>query len=329
MRICIYGAGASGGHFAVKLADANHEVSVIARGPHLAAIRSSGLTLKLKDRVMQAKVTATSDPAALGKQDAVIVTVKATGLAAVADHIAPLIGRDTIVVFPQNGMSWWYALQLPADKPTPPALPIFALTDRYLKHMAIEQIAGGIIYSANEVESPGVVKNNSPSHNRLDFGPIDGRKPEVFAPLRDALNGAGLDAPEVTDIRQTVWHKLLITAGASTISLATRNMASISKVDPALGEIYVRIMQELLAVSAAHGYPFGLELDPPKMLQGLPDHKPSLLQDYEQGRPMEIAEMVLSLGAFARSVRIPTPTFGALAAIAARLAIDKGLYKPI
>ncbi len=328
MRICIFGAGASGGHFAVKLARAGHAVSVVARGPHLAAIRSSGLTLKLKDQVLQADVTATDDPTVLGVQDAVIVTVKATGLAAVADRIAPLVGPDTVVVFPQNGMSWWYPLNLPSDKPALPRLPIFALAERFLKHMTVSQIAGGIIYSANEVEAPGVIKNNSPARNRLDFGPIDGRAPNVFAPLRDALTGSGLQAPEIADIRQTVWHKLLITASGSTISLATRNKASISKTDPALGEVYIRIVEELLAVSAAHGYPLKSELEPEKMLQGLLDHKPSLLQDYEQGRPMEIGEMVLSLIDFARAVNIATPTYGALAAITARLAADKGLYSP-
>ena len=328
MRICIFGAGASGGHFAVKLAEAGHAVSVVARGPHLAAIRSSGLTLKLKDRVMQAKVAATDDPAVLGVQDAVIVTVKATGLAGIADHIAPLIGRDTVVVFPQNGMSWWYPLKLPASKPLPPQIPVFALADRFLKHMTVSQIAGGIIYSANEVEAPGVIKNNSPARNRLDFGPIDGREPQVFAPLRAALISAGLEAPDIADIRQTVWHKLLITASGSTISLATRNKASISKTDPALGELYIRIVRELLAVSAAHGYPLERVLDPDAMLKGLLDHKPSLLQDYEQGRPMEIGEMVLSLIDFARAANVATPTYDALAAITARLAIDKGLYSP-
>jgi 2-dehydropantoate 2-reductase len=328
LRICIFGAGASGGHFAAKLAEAGHAVSVVARGPHLAAIQSCGLTLKLKDRVMQAKVTATDDPAVLGFQDAVLVTVKATGLAAAADRIAPLVGPETVVVFPQNGMSWWYPLELPASKPVPPQVPVFALADRFLKHMTVAQIAGGIIYSANEVEAPGVIRNNSPARNRLDFGPIDGRAPKVFAPLRDALTGSGLEVPEIADIRQTVWHKLLITASGSTISLATRNKASISKTDAALGKVYIRIVQELLAVSAAHGYPLEQDLDPEKMLQGLLDHKPSLLQDYEQGRPMEIGEMVLSLIDFARAAEIATPTYDALAAITARLAVDKGLYNP-
>lgn len=328
MRICIFGAGASGGHFAVKLAEAGHAVSVVARGPHLAAIQASGLTLKLKDRVMQANVAATDDPAVLGPQDAVIVTVKATGLSAVADHIAPLVGRDTVVVFPQNGMNWWYPLKLPADKPLPPQIAIFALADQFLKHMTVSQIAGGIIYSANEVEAPGVIKNNSPTRNRLDFGPIDGREAQVFSPLRDALISSGLEAPEIADIRRTVWHKLLITASGSTISLSTRNKASISKTDPALGEVYIRIVRELLAVSAAHGYPLERELDPDVMLKGLLDHKPSLLQDYEQGRPMEIGEMVLSLIDFARAAQVATPTYDALAAISARLAIDRGLYSP-
>lgn len=327
MRICIFGAGASGGHFAVKLAQAGHDVSVVARGPHLAAIKSSGLTLKLKDQILNAKVRATDDPSALDKQDAVLVTVKATALPVITEQIRAVVAQHTVVVFPQNGMSWWYPVELPADKPTPPPLPIFRLGSRFLRHMSVNQIAGGIIYSANEVEAPGVIKNNSPARNRLDFGPIDGRTPDVFAELRLALQASAIEAPSIDDIRATVWHKLLITAAGSTISLATQNKASVSKSDPALGELYTRIVKEHLAVAAAHGYSLGNVIDPERMRQGLLDHKPSLLQDYEQGRPMEIAEMVLSLLDFARAANIATPTYDALAAICARLAIDKKLYE--
>jgi 2-dehydropantoate 2-reductase len=326
VRICIYGAGASGGHFAVRLARAGHDVSVIARGPHLAAIREKGLQLRSGDEVLSATVAAGEKPGDLGPQEAVIVATKATALPVIAAQIAPVVGKDTLVIFPQNGMTWWYPVGLPAQHPAPPAIPIFDLAKPFLAAMRPDQVIGGIIYSANEVEAPGVIKNNSPTHNRLEIASIAalsrGRTDRI-SELRASFESAGILSPDPGDIRAAVWTKLVNNMSGSTIGLATASPSDGARKDPALAEIYCRVMREGLSIAAAHGY--ALDLDPKRMLARLLDHKASILQDYEQGRPMEIAEIVLAPLAFARSARIATPTLDTIAALVTKLAKDRGL----
>lgn len=326
MRICIYGAGASGGHFAVRLARAGHDVSVIARGAHLAAIREKELQLRSGDEVLSATVAAGEKPGDFGPQDVVIVATKATALPVIAAQIAPLVGKDTLVVFPQNGMTWWYPVGLPSRHPAPPAIPIFDLAKPFLAAMRPDQVIGGIIYSANEVEAPGVIKNNSPTHNRMEIAAIDqaGGKGGELDALRAEFESAGILSPDPGDIRAAVWTKLVNNMSGSTIGLATASPSDGARKDPALSEIYRRVMREGLRIAAAHGYP--LDLDPDRMLGRLLNHKASILQDYEQGRPMEIAEIVLAPVAFARVAKIATPTLDTVAAIVTKLARDRGLF---
>jgi 2-dehydropantoate 2-reductase len=325
MRICVYGAGATGGHLAVKLATAGHDVAVVARGDHLAAIRAQGLSLIEGDLQRTAQVQATDDPALLGQQDLVMTAVKATGLAAVADRLAPLVGPRTLVAFPQNGMAWWYPTGLPAGWPAPPDIAVFRLGQRFLQVLRPGQVLGGSLYSANEVIAPGVVRNTSPGRNGLTLGAIvPGREADV-AQVREALEAAGIRSPAVQDIRQTLWSKLLINMSGSTIALATENRSSICRTDPALAEIYRRVIREGLEITRAHGYALDGIVDAERLLGGLLDHKPSLLQDYEQRRPMEVAEIVEAPIAFARAQGVPTPTLDTLAAIVVRRARDRGL----
>ena len=325
MRICIYGAGATGGHFAVKLARAGHDVSVIARGPHLAAIRENGLTLRAGGETLTAKVKASENAMDFGAQDVVIVATKATALPSIAAQIAPVIGKDSLVVFPQNGMTWWYPIGLSEKHPTPPKLPIFDLTASFLSAMRVDQIAGGLIYSANEVAAPGVILTNSPDRNRMDIGAIDGRGSDTIPALRKALGDTGIVSPDPGDIRAAVWAKLLTNMSGSALALATGNRSDGTRDDAALREIYMRIAREGLAIAAAHGFPLADKLDPERMVARLLNHKPSLLQDYEQGRPMEIAEIVFAPVAFARSANLATPTLDTVAAIVTKMARDRGL----
>lgn len=323
MRICIYGAGASGGHFAVRLARAGHDVSVIARGPHLAAILDGGLRLRTGGEVLTAEVAASAAPKDFGPQDMVIVAAKATALPSIAPQIAPLVGRDTYVIFPQNGMAWWYPVGLPAQKPMPPAIPIFDLAKPFLAAMRADQVLGGTIYSANEIEAPGVIKNNSPDHNRLEFAAIGDREPAAVAAIRQDLERAGILSPVPGDIRAAIWTKLVNNMSGSAIGLATRSNSDGARKDKAMSEVYRRTVREGLAIAAAHGYP--LDLDPDRMLARLLNHKASMQQDYEQERPMEVAEIMLAPLAFARAARIATPTLDVLAAIVTKLAKDRGL----
>ena len=325
MRICIYGAGATGGHFAVKLARAGHDVSVIARGPHLAAIRDNGLTLRAGGDTLTAKVAASDNATDFGAQDVVIVATKATALPSIAAQIAPVIGKDSLVIFPQNGMPWWYPLGLSSKHPTPPQVPLFDLARTFLSAMRAEQVAGGSIYSANEIVAPGIVHNKSPEQNRLDIGAITGHESNAIQDLRKALEQAGILSPVPDDIRAVIWRKLLTNMSGSALALATESTSDSVQKDEGLKEIHRRITREGLAIAEAHGYSLQGQAAPTRKGTLPLNHKPSLLQDYERRRPMEIAEIILAPVEFARAANVATPTLDTVAAIITKMARDRGL----
>lgn len=325
MKCCIFGAGAIGGHLAVKLRAAGQEVSVVARGAQLAAINESGLVLEQNDRSQRVEVAASAEPADLGPQDLVFIATKATALPDVAARIAPLVGKHTVVAFLQNGMTWWYPIGLPQDHPVPPRLPVFDLALRFLAVLRSDQVLGGIVYSANEIVRPGVIRNNSPAHNLIELAGLDDVDSGGVRLARAALEAAGISSPPVKDIRAALWLKLVVNASASSLCVATGNPAAIVT-DPAIAQTFLRTLDECVRIAAAHGYPVGDRLDPQRWIQHRTRHKPSMLQDFEAGRPMEVAEMVLAPVAFARAAGLGTPTLDAVAAIAARLAMDKGLF---
>lgn len=326
MRIAIYGAGASGGHLAVKLALAGHEVAVIARGAHLEAIRTRGLSLHQGSDCWQAKVQATDTASTLAPQDLVFVTVKATALPQVAQDIGALLKPSTPVVFAQNGMPWWYPLGLSAAHPPWPALPHFGWAAGFLRSMQPRQVIGGVLYTANEVIAPGVVRNNSPRHNALEIGATQPDGADQVAPIRAVLESAGIASPAIDDIRSVVWTKLIGNACSSSIALITGHAKAVSSPGP-LQQVFLRSVEEGCAVAAAHGHAVAGRLDLARWTSHRAQHKPSLLQDFELGRPMEIAQMVEAPSAFGRSVGVDCPTLDALAALAAQRAIDKGLYR--
>src|SRR6476620_3128257 len=233
MRICVFGSGAVGSHFAVRLALAGHDVSCVMRGPHLEAVKANGLTLRVGEATFTAKVTASDDPAALGPQDFVISTLKATGLAALAPGLQPLLGDDTAVVFAQNGIPWWYDLGLSADHPAVPDLAFLDPGGRLRAAIPKARIIGGVIFSSNEIVAPGVVANFSLERNRLLIGECDDRRSERIAQLRTVLNEASIESPEVLAIRETIWSKLLTNMSMSVLCLLTGQTARGVRDEPA------------------------------------------------------------------------------------------------
>ncbi|MFV0245111.1 MAG: ketopantoate reductase family protein [Qingshengfaniella sp.] len=327
MKLTIFGAGATGGHFAIRLAQAGHDVSLIARGPNLQAIRENGLTLIDGDRRDTVHLPADADPAAFGVQDVVYVGVKATGLHAIAGALRPLIGPQTLVIFPQNGIPWWYPVGLTAPTRIPD-LPDFRLADVFLDTIAPGNLIGGSIYSANSLNAPGVIECRSPGRNHFKLGSVvpETDPSPVLAELRAALETGGIGSAPVADIRRVVWHKLMANLGGSIIPLLIRDKASVLRGDPALSTAYRRVIAEGMAIARAHGHDLTGDLDVEAMLAHMAAHKPSILQDYEADRPMEIAQIVLAPVAFARTAGLETPVLDTLAALATRMAVDKGLY---
>ena len=322
MRICIFGAGAVGSHFAVRLARAGHDVSCVMRGPHLEAVKASGLTLRVGDGEFTAKVNASDDPAALGVQDLVISTLKATGVSSLADGLRPLLHGDTAVVFAQNGIPWWYDIGLSADHPPTPDLSFLDPGGRLRAAIPKARIIGGVIFSSNEVVAPGVVANLSPDRNRLVIGECDDRASERIAQLRAMLEQASIESPPVPQIREAIWSKLLTNMSMSVLCLLTGQTARAVRDDPALREVVPRLLDEANAI----GQSCIADVKRVTRTGPAPEHKPSILQDYELGRAMEIDVLVRAPAAFARAAGLATPMLDLIAALAIQKARDKGLY---
>lgn len=323
MQICVFGAGAVGSHIAVRLALAGHDVSCVMRGPHLAAVKAKGLTLRVGDAEFVAKVKASDDPATLGTQDVVISTLKATGIGALVTGLQPLLSDDTAVVFAQNGIPWWYDLGLPADHPPPPELGFLDPGGRLRAAVPKARIIGGVIYSSNEVVEPGVVANLSPDRNRLLIGECDDRHSERIARLRGVVNAASFESPEVARIRETIWSKLLTNMSLSVLCLLTGHTARGVRDDPAMADIIPRLIEEANGIAQR----FIPEVKRVARSGPAPDHKPSILQDYELGRAMEIDVLVRAPAAFARAAGLSTPMLDLMAGLATSLARSKGLYQ--
>jgi 2-dehydropantoate 2-reductase len=321
MKICVFGAGAVGGHIAARLAATGHDVSVVARGPHLAAIEKNGLKLHHGDEVIQGKVR-TASP---GKQDFVIVTLKANLLDTFADAVAPLLGPETAVVFAQNGIPWWYGSNAKA-----PDLSILDPEKKLSKAIDAKRVIGAVIYSANEVIEPGVIMNHVPANNMLVVGEPDDRASSRIQGLRKVLEESGMSSPPTPDIRAVIWSKLI--QNLATAPICTLTGATVAQVreDAGLAALSKRVAEEGRAVAQAYGINLALAPQRPGGGQssGMPHHKPSLLQDYERGRPMEIASLLLVPLEFARAAGVPAATLQTLVSLLAYRAAAKGLFRP-
>ena len=293
------------------------------RGAHLDAVKANGLTLRVGDAEFKARVRASDDPATLGPQDVVICTLKATGLPSLAAGIQPLLGDDTAVVFAQNGIPWWYDIGLSAKHRPVPDLAFLDPGGRLRAAIPKERIVGGVVFSSNEIIVPGVAANLSPERNRLLIGECDDRPSARIARLRTVLNEAAIESPGLTEIRETIWSKLLTNMSMSVLCLLTGQTARAVRDDPALADVVPRLLDEAnsVAQSCFPGVKRVTRTGP------APDHKPSILQDYELGRAMEIDVLVRAPAAFARAAGLSTPMLDMMGALAIRQARDKGLYR--
>jgi len=307
MKICIFGAGAVGSYLAARLAHGGKQVSVIVRGPHLAAIQKDGLKLQAKDGEIAVRLPASDDPATLGPQDLVIVSAKTPSLPQVASGIAPLLHADTAVAFAINGVFWFYG-----DGFRPAGLtPDTARLDRdgsLHRLIGVERSLGIVVRSSNEVVAPGVVRNESTA-NSFNIGEAMPDRAKDRAPeLAAALDGCGFVSKPLADIRRDMWAKLVRNAASSPLCCLTGSAVADAYGDQAVGELAVALMRETAAVAAAHGFA-DLLPDPADALRagmGL-HHKPSMLQDLERGRSMEIDTQLAILRDFARQAKVATP----------------------
>ncbi len=329
MRICIFGAGAVGGNFGARLARAGVDVTMIARGPHLEAMQARGLTVQAGEERIHVRPFATDDPRRAGPQDAVIVTLKAPALPGAVDAMAPLLGPDTAVVFATNGVPWWYFhghAGPDAGRRLPRLDPEGILWDR----LPIARAIGSVVYSANEIIQPGIVANKSPARNRLLLGEPDGSRTDRVLAISRAFEGTGVDAPVVDDLRAQVWIKLMGNLAWNPMCAVTGLSIPAIAGDPALRPIALGVLQEGQRVAEALG--LKLDTDAETRLNNIQKpgpgggHKPSMLQDFERGRPTELDAIVLAVQDFARELGIPTPNLDAVAALTVGRAKALGIY---
>jgi len=328
VKICVFGAGAVGGHVAAKLAASGHDVSVVARGAHLEAMRDNGITLVHGSDTIRGRVRAASHASELGLQDFVFVTLKANLLGAFAEQAAAIVGADTGVVFAQNGIPWWYGIGLADERPRPPDLSKLDRHGELARAIPANNIIGGVVYSANEVREPGVIVNNVPGNNMLVVGHADDSNSPGIEALRSLLGKADLYSPPTADIRKSVWAKLV--QNLSTAALCTLTGATVAEVrkDEHLKNLAVRLGAEGRAIARAHGVdPEGAPQRPSgSQSSGAISHKPSLLQDYERGRPMEIEAQLVAVLEFARTANVAAPALETVVPLVVYKAAAKGLY---
>jgi 2-dehydropantoate 2-reductase len=249
--------------------------------------------------------------------------LKATGVASLASGLKPLLGSDTPVIFAQNGIPWWYDIGLPAAHPAPPDLSFLDPGGALRAAVPKERIIGGVIFSSNEVIEPGVVANLSPERNMLLIGECDDRASERIGKLRALLEAASVASAPTAQIRETIWSKLLTNMSMSVLCLLTGQTARGVRDEPALQHVIPRLLDEANAVaqSCIPNVKRVTRSGP------APEHKPSILQDYELGRAMEIDVLVCAPAAFARAADLSTPMLDLIAGLAIQRARDKGLYK--
>jgi 2-dehydropantoate 2-reductase len=305
VRIAILGAGATGGFLGARLAKAGADIVLIARGPHLQAMRESGLRLIEMDGETTVPVEATDDLAAIRGSDFVFVTLKAHSVPSMAAGIAAHLGDDAAVVSAQNGIPWWY-FQRHGGELEGTHLETVDPGGMVARTIDPKRVIGCIVYSATTVVGPGVVQHVE--GERFSLGELDGIQTERIAKLSGLLTGAGLKAPVQPRIRQELWVKLMGNAVFNPLSVLTRATLGEMAESPVLAPVVRGAMEEVDAVAARLGIAIPVSIE--QRIRGaarVGAHKTSMLQDLESGRPLEIDAITGSVVELAGRLAVPVP----------------------
>ena len=311
MKICVVGAGAIGGYLAVRLADAGHAVSVVARGPHLAAIRSDGLTLIEADQTLVADgLVATDRIRDLAPQDVVLLALKAHQIEAVVTDLPALFGPATVMVTLQNGIPWWYFQKLEGDY----ANRVVNAVDPsgvLLTSIDPDRLIGCIGYPAAAIAKPGVIRHVE--GNRFPVGELDGSDSERVRRVAGALTDAGFKSRVLDDIRSEIWLKLWGNLTFNPISAMTHSTLVDICQFPLTRDLAATMMTEAQAVAHRLGASFRVPME--RRIAGaeaVGKHKTSMLQDVEVGKPLEIDGMLGAVVELAELTGVEVPTLQAL-----------------
>lgn len=323
MKVCIYGAGAIGGYLGVELARAGADVSLVARGGHLEAMRNNGVKLLINGEERVAKVRATDDPSELGPQDYVFIALKAHSVPSVVDKMRPLLGNNTSVVTAVNGVPYWYfhkhggALENRTLETIDPA-------GRQWEVLRPERALGCIVYPATEVVAPGVIQHIY--GDKFPIGEPSGEITPRVTALSALMEKAGLRAPVLTNIRDELWLKLWGNLCFNPISALTHATLEVIAADPGTRAVARSMMLEAQAVAEKLGIKFRVDVE--RRINGAGSvgaHKTSMLQDLERDRPMEIDPLVSVVQEMGHMLDMPTPTLDVVLALVRQRAGSAGL----
>lgn len=324
MKICIYGAGAIGGFLGARLALAGVDVSLVARGPHLTAIRAHGLKLISDGNESVCRVTATDNPQELGIQDHVVIGLKAHSVPAVVDQIDSLCGAHTSIVPAVNGVPWWYFHGLDGAHQGHRLQSVDPDGNQW-DVLGPGRVIGCVVYPSCEVPRPGVIEHLE--GERFTLGEPSGEKSARVTELSQVLRDAGLKAPVKTRIRDEIWVKLWGNVAFNPISALTGATLETICANQELRALARSMMLEAQAIGEALGANFGIPID--KRIDGaaaVGAHKTSMLQDLERGRPMEIDALITAVQELGQLVDIATPNIDLVLALVQARAREAGCY---
>ena len=305
MRFAIVGAGAIGAYLGARLSASGEDVSLVARGPHLKAMQDHGVRVRSPEGDFEAHPTATGDYEEIGPVDYVFLTVKAHGVADVAPRLEPLLGPETAIVSAQNGIPWWYFQRHggPWDgtrlESVDPGGAISSI-------IATERIIACIVYPSTSIVEPGVIEHIE--GNRFSIGELDGTTSERCRSLAGALAKSSLRCPIRSRIRDELWAKLLGNLAFNPISALTRATLSEIATHPEARAVVRATMEEADAVATALGVKIPVTID--RRIDGaekVGDHKTSMLQDVEAGKPIELESLVGAVVELGENLDIPMP----------------------
>src|SRR5271156_1765274 len=303
MRFLIAGAGAIGAYIGARMAQAKFDVTLFARGPHLRAMQEHGVRVKSSEGDFVARPTIASSLEEVGPVDVVFLGVKAHGLPQLAPQLRPVLGPDTTVVSTQNGIPWWYFHGFGGDWE---GLRLERVDPGGVISSAIEahRVLGSIVYFSTEIPSPGVIQHIE--GNRISLGEPDGSRSERSRRIAEALVASGLRCPVTTRLRHEIWVKVLGNASFNPVSALTRATLAQMVRDPGVCSVIRNIMQEVEAVSRKLGMELPVSID--QRIAGaekVGEHKTSMLQDLEAGRPMELEALVGAVVEIGERVGLP------------------------
>lgn len=324
MKVCIYGAGAIGAHIGVLMKLAGVDVSLIARGAHLEAIRENGLKLIINGEEKVARMPASNNAADLGQQDYVIIALKSHQAWEAAEQIKPLLGPDTAVVTAQNGIPWWYFYGFEGQYAN---LQLESVDPRGRQWTAIgpQRAIGCTVYPAAEIVSPGVVKHTY--GDRYGLGEPTRQETERVKKLSAAFEAAGLKPKIYPEIRNDIWLKLWGNLCFNPISALTHATLDVVATDPGTRAVARRMMEEAETIARRIGAHFRVDIE--RRINGAASvgaHRTSMLQDLDKKRPIELDALLTVVQEMGRLVDVQTPTIDVVLALTKQMGRVAGVY---